>query len=172
MQPSGNATVTLTLPPTTDCAAQDAICTSDGKKFTSRFELEVPDPATPTEPVPQPQPLTASIHYAPTAYAGSTLTFELRSSEESVLTHKTLRILGREAQCESAKLSCRRWPARRSMWLGPVPDDAAPLLTQQRVGGDQPPGSARPRERGRNRSEQAPVSVGELGSVDLAAQHT
>ena len=58
------------------------------------------------------------------------------------------------------------------MWLGPVPDDAAPLLTQQRVGGDQPPGSARSRERGRDRCEQAPAGVGELGSVDLAAQHS
>ena len=50
-----------------------------------------------------------------------------------------------------------------------MPDDAAPVLTQQRVGGDQPPGSARSRERGRNRSEQGPVAVGELGSVDLSA---
>ena len=31
---------------------------------------------------------------------------------------------------------------------------------------------ARSRERGRNRSEQAAVGVGELGSVDLSAQHT
>ena len=70
------------------------------------------------------------------------------------------RILSCEAQCESAKLCRRRRSARRSMWLGPVPDDAAPVLTQQRVGGDQPPGSARSRERGRDRSEQAAVGVG------------
>ena len=44
--------------------------------------------------------------------------------------------------------------------------------TQQRVGGDQPPGSARSRERGRYRFEQARVGVGELGSVDLSAQHS
>ena len=37
---------------------------------------------------------------------------------------------------------------------------------------DQPPGSARSRERGRYRPEQAPVGVGELGSVDLSAQHS
>ena len=53
------------------------------------------------------------------------------------------RILSCEAQCESAKLRRGRRPARRSMWLGPVPDDAAPVPTQQRVGGDQPPDSAR-----------------------------
>ena len=34
------------------------------------------------------------------------------------------------------------------------------------------PGSARSWERGRNRSEQGPVGVGELGAVDLSAQHT
>ena len=33
-------------------------------------------------------------------------------------------------------------------------------------------GSARSRERGRYRPEQAPVGVGELGSVDLPAQHS
>ena len=55
---------------------------------------------------------------------------------------------------------------------GPVPDDAAPVPTQQRVGGDQPPGSARSRERGRDRAEQAPIGVGELGSVDLSTQHS
>ena len=55
---------------------------------------------------------------------------------------------------------------------GPVSGDAASVPAQQRVGGDQPPGSARPRERGRNRSEQAAVGVGELGSVDLSAQHS
>ena len=53
------------------------------------------------------------------------------------------RILSCEAQCELAKLRRGRRPARRSMWLGPVPDDAAPMPTQQRVGGDQPPDSAR-----------------------------
>ena len=34
------------------------------------------------------------------------------------------------------------------------------------------PASARSRERGRDRAEQAPVGVGELGSIDLAAQHS
>ena len=82
------------------------------------------------------------------------------------------RILSCEAQCESAKLSCRRWPARRSLWLGPVLNDAVPMPTQQRVGGDQPPCPARSRERGRDRCEQAAVGVGDLGSVDLAAQHS
>ena len=82
------------------------------------------------------------------------------------------RILGCEAQRESAKLCRGRRSARRSLGLGPVPDDAAPVPTQQRVGGDQPPGTPRSRERGRNRPKQAAVGVGELGSVDLPAQHS
>ena len=82
------------------------------------------------------------------------------------------RILGCEAQCESAKLSCQRWSARRSLWLGPVSNDAAPVPTQQRVGGDQPPCPARPWQRGRYRAEQAPVVIGEVGAIDLSAEHT
>ena len=50
-------------------------------------------------------------------------------------------------------------------WSG----DATPVPTQQRVGRDQPPCSARPWERGRDRCEQAPVGVGGHRSVDLAA---
>ena len=50
--------------------------------------------------------------------------------------------------------------------------DALSVPPQQRVGGDQPPGSARSWESGRNRPEQAPVGVGELGAVDLPTQHT
>ena len=53
-----------------------------------------------------------------------------------------------------------------------MPDDAAPVPAQQCVGGDEPPGSARSWERGRYRFEQAPVGVGELGAVDLSAQHS
>ena len=60
--------------------------------------------------------------------------------------------------------------------MGPVRELLCQVRGRIRVlevvsGGDQPPGSARSRERGRDRSEQAPVGVGALGSVDLAAQH-
>ena len=42
--PSSNADVTIVLPITTDCAAQGAICTSDGRKLSSRVELTISGP--------------------------------------------------------------------------------------------------------------------------------
>ena len=45
VQPSSNADVTIVLPITTDCAAQGAICTSDGRKLSSRVELTISGPS-------------------------------------------------------------------------------------------------------------------------------
>ena len=44
------------------------------------------------------------------------------------------------------------------------------LISHDRVAA--PTGSTRSRERSRNHPEQAPVGVGELGAVNLAAQHS
>ena len=44
-QPSSDAGVTIVLPITTDCAAQGAICTSDGRKLSSRVELTISGPS-------------------------------------------------------------------------------------------------------------------------------
>ena len=44
VRPSSNADVTIVLPITTDCAAQGAICTSDGRKLSSRVELTIRGP--------------------------------------------------------------------------------------------------------------------------------
>ena len=44
VRPSSNADVTIVLPITTDCAAQGAICTSDGRKLSSRVELTISGP--------------------------------------------------------------------------------------------------------------------------------
>ena len=44
VQPSGNGDVTITLPETTDCDAQGAICTGDGRKLAHRLELTVGGP--------------------------------------------------------------------------------------------------------------------------------
>ena len=44
VRPSGNANVTVSLPATTDCASQGAVCTSDGRKLSQRVELTVPGP--------------------------------------------------------------------------------------------------------------------------------
>ena len=45
VEPSSNADVTIVLPITTDCTAQGAICTSDGRKLSSRVELTISGPS-------------------------------------------------------------------------------------------------------------------------------
>ena len=44
VQPSSNADVTIVLPVTTDCTAQGAICTGDGRKLSGRVELTISGP--------------------------------------------------------------------------------------------------------------------------------
>ena len=44
VQPSGNGTVTVVLPATTDCDAPGAVCTKDGSKLSQRVELTVSGP--------------------------------------------------------------------------------------------------------------------------------
>ena len=41
VRPDGNGGVSIVLPETTDCAAQGAICTGDGRKLSNRLELTV-----------------------------------------------------------------------------------------------------------------------------------
>ena len=41
VQPSSDADVTIVLPITTDCNAQGAICTSDGRTLSNRLEITV-----------------------------------------------------------------------------------------------------------------------------------
>ena len=44
VQPSGNADVSVSLPVTTDCAAQGAICTGDGRTLSVAPAILVPGP--------------------------------------------------------------------------------------------------------------------------------
>ena len=44
VRPTYNAYVTIVLPVTTDCSAQGAICTGDGRMLSSRLELRVSGP--------------------------------------------------------------------------------------------------------------------------------
>ena len=44
VQPDGNGDVTIVLPVTTDCDAQGAICTGDGRKLSNRLEFTVSGP--------------------------------------------------------------------------------------------------------------------------------
>ena len=44
VSPTSDADVTIMLPVTTDCAADGAVCTQDGRPLSNRLELEVPGP--------------------------------------------------------------------------------------------------------------------------------
>ena len=44
VRPDGNGEVSISLPVTTDCAAQGAICTGDGRMLFNRIELTVAGP--------------------------------------------------------------------------------------------------------------------------------
>ncbi len=46
VQPSGNDDVTVSLPVTTDCDAQRAVCTSDGRMLSNSVELVIPGPSS------------------------------------------------------------------------------------------------------------------------------
>ena len=45
--PDGNGPVTIVLPATTDCEADGAVCTDDGRKLSQALEFEVPGLSTP-----------------------------------------------------------------------------------------------------------------------------
>ena len=44
VKPPGNSTITITLPATTDCNAQGAICTGDGRKLSNSLNITVSGP--------------------------------------------------------------------------------------------------------------------------------
>ena len=46
VQPDGDGTVTIVLPVTTDCTAEGAICTQDGRKLSTSLNLTVPGPGS------------------------------------------------------------------------------------------------------------------------------
>ena len=45
VEPGSNGDVTVVLPVTTDCAAQGAICTGDGRPLSNRLEITVSGPS-------------------------------------------------------------------------------------------------------------------------------
>ena len=68
VQPSSDADVVLVLPATGDCATEGAICTSDGKRLSTRLEITVPGPA------PANSAATGTPAISGTLEAGQTLT--------------------------------------------------------------------------------------------------
>ena len=76
VQPDGDGAVTIVLPVTTDCADDGAICTVDGRKLSTRLELNLsgPDgaPTTTDEPAPNTQ-ATGQPTISGTVQVGETL---------------------------------------------------------------------------------------------------
>ena len=68
VEPDSDADVTVVLPITENCAAQDAVCTRDGTELSNRSELTVPGPAAANSPA------TGAPIISGTAQVGETLT--------------------------------------------------------------------------------------------------
>ena len=71
VQPSGNADVTVSLPTTTDCAAQGAICTDNDEKLSNSLNLTVSGPEATPPPAVVESALTVSVESVPTSHNGS-----------------------------------------------------------------------------------------------------
>ena len=76
--PNGNADVTVTLPATTDCAAQGAVCTQGGKMLSNQTSITVPGPGETQEQRQEETPANMAATGQPaingTAQVGETLT--------------------------------------------------------------------------------------------------
>ena len=77
VEPDSDADVTVVLPITKDCAAQDAVCTRDGTKLSNRSELTVPGPAAANSPA------TGAPIISGTAEVGETLTVDTSGIEDA-----------------------------------------------------------------------------------------
>ena len=75
--------VTVVLPETTDCDAEGAVCTPDGRKLTGEIRAVVPGPATQTG-------LTAAFDDMPESHGGEAFTFRVRYSEAFKLRWRTM----------------------------------------------------------------------------------
>ena len=85
VEPDSGADVTITLPVTTDCGDQGAVCTSDGRMLSNEVKLTVTGPDAP-EPTPTPQPNTPATGQptiSGTVQVGETLTAETSGIEDA-----------------------------------------------------------------------------------------
>ena len=77
VEPDSDADVTVVLPITEDCTAQDAVCTRDGTKLSNRSELTVPGPAAANSPA------TGAPSISGTAQVGETLTVDTSDIDDA-----------------------------------------------------------------------------------------
>ena len=91
VSPDSNGDVTITLPATTDCDAQGAICTADGTMLSSPLEFTVSGPPLTASSGP---PLTASFESVPTSHNGSDsfrIRIALSEAPKSGFSYTTMR---------------------------------------------------------------------------------
>ena len=79
VEPDGTGDVTVTLPATADCAAEDAVCTEDERPLSAAVTATVPNEAASGEQAPA---LTAAFTDVPAEHSGETFAFGLAFSEE------------------------------------------------------------------------------------------
>ena len=77
VEPDSDADVTVVLPVTGDCTAQDAVCTRDGTKLSNRSELTVPGPAAANSPA------TGAPSISGTAQVDETLTVDTSGIDDA-----------------------------------------------------------------------------------------
>ncbi len=86
VRPNSNADVAITLPVTTDCSDDGAICTGDGRMLANSMELRVPGVSTiVVEPTPQPgnSPATGPPSIRGAARVGTTLRASLSDLQDA-----------------------------------------------------------------------------------------
>ena len=77
VEPDGNAGVTVSLPATTDCADEGAICTPDGRVLSNSSTVTVPGPATQSQEAEvENSPATGLPTISGTVQVGETLTVD------------------------------------------------------------------------------------------------
>ena len=105
--PSSDADVSIALSPTTDCTADGAVCTGDGKALSSSLSETV------TGPLPS---LTANFTDAPASHDGSTIfTVNLSFSEPVAVSYKVLRDQALSASNGTIR-RCHRVNGRNDLW--------------------------------------------------------
>ena len=93
VEPGGDGEISIALPPTTDCEAEGALCTADGRMLANGRATLVPGPQA--APAPEPEAdLTVRFESVPDTHDGeSPVVFRLAFSEEpaSDYSYKTMR---------------------------------------------------------------------------------
>ncbi len=120
--PDVDEDVTITLPTSADCDAEDAVCTEDARPLSAAVV------ATVLSSPPPPPPLTATIEGAPEAHAGVPFVLQVRFSEATAVSWTAMR---------DHVLSVTNGQLTRARRLnGEGPENAAWEVTLEPTGGD------------------------------------